>query len=187
MPTPPKSLKSHLLIAAPELQDPNFVHTVVLLIEHGENGALGVVLNRPLDRPISDLWKQISDTPTDCQAPCFWGGPVAGPLIVLHRIEGLSEIEVAAGVYFTANKDDIDEAMKRQGADLRFYIGCAGWSTGQLESEIDEGSWRCMPASVSHIFDGTSELWADLGEQLKFDNVIEQFGVKHDPPDPSLN
>lgn len=187
MPTPPESLKSYLLVASPDLGDPNFARTVVLLIEHGSEGALGIVLNRPLDRPISEFWAQIGESETDCQAPAYWGGPVAGPLMVVHRVPGYSEIEVVSGVYFTADRSNIDAVMAINDPEMRFYIGCAGWSEGQLESEIEEGAWEYLPANEEFICDGTAELWSKVGEHLHARNVLDQFRVKHVPPDPNLN
>lgn len=187
MSTPPSSLRSQLLIASPTLHDPNFRQTVVLLVEHGESGALGIVLNRPLDRSIDELWKQISDSSTDCQAPVYWGGPVAGPLMVIHRFEDLSDWKVAPGVYFSTNKESIDAVMQRSGDDLRFFVGCAGWSAGQLESEIEEGAWDLISADEVSVFDGASELWTKLAQANGLAPGLDYPGVKHVPDDPSLN
>lgn len=187
MSTPPTSLRAQLLIASPALQDPNFRQTVVLLVEHGESGALGVVLNRPLDRSIADLWKQISDTSTDCQAPVFWGGPVAGPLMVIHRHEDLSDWMVTPGVFFSTSRESIDEVMQRAGEDLRFFVGCAGWTAGQLESELAEGAWDFVAADEASVFDGAPELWSRLARERGLAPAIDYPSVKHVPPDPSLN
>ena len=182
-----KSLKSHLLIAAHELQDPNFVKTVVLLIDHNDEGSLGIVLNRPTNRSIAEIWKQIHEDATSCTAPVFWGGPVAGPLMVIHRIKALADIEIMPGVYFSTTKNNIDSVMQSDSPDIRFFIGCAGWSPGQLESEIDEGSWGVLPATNSHVFNSSPDLWKNIEKELTPGPIYENLGVHELPPDPSVN
>lgn len=182
-----KSLKAHLLIASTELHDPNFAKTVVLLIDHNDDGSLGVVLNRPTNRSIADIWRQIHEDETACKAPVFWGGPVAGPLMVIHRIEALADIEIMPGVYFSTTKNNIDSVMQSDSPDIRFFIGCAGWSPGQLETEIDEGSWGILPATHAHVFDGNADFWTRIEQELSPKAIFKNLGVRGLPPDPSVN
>src|SRR3982751_5237695 len=102
-----KSLKGHLLISSPRLMDPNFVRTVVLMVQHGEEGALGLILNRPLQATVRDVCEKVLETPCEIEAPLHQGGPCEGPLMVLHTdadggIGG--EVEVMPGVHFTAER-----------------------------------------------------------------------------------
>lgn len=183
----PKILKARLLIAAPELSDPNFARTVILMVDHSEDGAMGIVLNRPLDRTISDLWQEIYEGSTSCQAPVHWGGPVAGPLMVLHRVRALADVELMPGVYFSTHRDRIDAVMHADAPDLRFFIGCAGWSPGQLESEIEEGAWQVVSASTQHVFSDPKSLWDGFNARSLTDPIFDKLGLKHFPGDPEVN
>ena len=81
-----KSLKGHFLVASPHLADANFYRSVVLMIQHDEDGAVGLVLNRPTDNTIAEVWEMISESPCDVQGCVSIGGPVAGPLMALHTL-----------------------------------------------------------------------------------------------------
>src|SRR5687768_5273835 len=91
---PMKSLQGQLLIASPKLFDPNFFRSVVLLVQHTDAGALGLVLNRPLEMTINDAWGQVSETPCDATGFLHQGGPCEGPLMVLHTDSALPELPV---------------------------------------------------------------------------------------------
>src|SRR5215469_11256802 len=98
------SLQGHFLIASPQLQDPNFFRSVVLLVQHNDQGALGVILNRPLDMTIQEAWPQVSEEPCNAEGPLHEGGPCRGPLMVLHTDEPLSQLKVCDGIYFNTDK-----------------------------------------------------------------------------------
>ena len=102
-----ESLEGQLLLASPQLLDPDFVRTVVLLVEHNDLGALGLVINRPTGKTVQELWKQVGQSPCESQQPVHLGGPVQGPLMAIHTVGGLGEIEVVEGVYFAAKKQKI--------------------------------------------------------------------------------
>jgi len=151
------SLKGQLLVAAPGLLDPNFVRTVVLLLEHNDEGALGVVLNRPTNLDVADplpLWRPVAATP----AVIFAGGPVGdGVAIGLGRLNAVAVAPLApttaddagfaplfgplASVDLARSPDDI------AGLELvRIFAGYAGWTGGQLEDEIEQGGWIIVEA-----------------------------------------
>src|SRR5262245_13301244 len=109
------SFRGHLLIAAPSLVDPNFNRTVVLIIEHGDQGTLGLVLNRPSDTTVTELWSQIGNEPCSNERPLYMGGPVEGPLMALHRHESLGDNAVVDGVYFSVQKDNLTELVHHSG------------------------------------------------------------------------
>src|SRR5688572_10558721 len=97
-----ESLQGRLLVASPKLRDPNFARSVVLLIRHGDDGALGLILNRPLETSFRELWSNVSETPCKHKGSLYLGGPVKGPLMAIHRRKSLSEFEVIGGVHFCA-------------------------------------------------------------------------------------
>jgi len=134
----PKNLTGYLLVAAPPLLDPNFHRTIIFLSHHDpECGAVGFVLNRPSCKSLGIL---TSAPAWLSKVPVYQGGPVEVEHVILTRILWLAE-----GVRFESFvKEDLSETFTSQNPDqsgLRAFIGHAGWSTGQLESEISEKSW----------------------------------------------
>ena len=123
------SLSGHLLIAAPELQAPLFARSVILIIDHGEGGAMGVILNRPTDATASDLPAEVVGEGFAWDKPLHLGGPVPGPLMLLHAVPGLGDREVVPGVYLTLDADKARDVLARKaraGAHRRelFGVGC---------------------------------------------------------------
>ena len=110
------SLEGRLLLASEHLLDPNFAKSVVLLVEHNQQGALGVILNRPTSKTVRELWHDVSQTPCQSELPVCLGGPVSGPLMAVHTVATLAEIEIVAGVYFSARKQHLDALVNQTGA-----------------------------------------------------------------------
>src|SRR5258706_8102025 len=104
-----KSLQGQILVASPKLVDPNFFHTVVLMVQHNDEGALGLVLNRPLQTTVAEMWQQV-DEGTHCgvAGALHQGGPCEGALMVVHAAENCAESEVAKGIYFCMRRDVIE-------------------------------------------------------------------------------
>src|SRR4051794_33409137 len=108
------SLKGHLLIASPSLLAPFYTRTVILMLEHSEEGALGVVLNRPTSATITDISEQVFGDRLEGEKPIYLGGPVPGPLMVIHGDEGLADQEVLAGVYSSIDAAKVQEVLRRK-------------------------------------------------------------------------
>ncbi len=156
-----------LLVASTELLDPNFGETVVLLVHYSDEGAAGLIVNRPLEiRPL-DLMPEIEGL-EQYRGEVFLGGPVAFNAMSLlwrgprppHEAE-----EVMGGVYFSDSRETLEQltTQPRDASRLRLYIGHAGWAPGQLDAEIARGDWRVIPASSEHLFDPSpGELWKRL-------------------------
>ena len=147
-----------LLLATPGLLDPNFVDTVVLLLDVNDEGALGVVLNRPSALPVSEVlgeWGDVVDEPE----VLFQGGPVStdGALAVALAVPGG---EAAAGfrpLWGRLGLLDLDtprELVEGTVDRLRIFAGYAGWGAGQLQAEVAEGSWYVVPGEVDDVFGG---------------------------------
>jgi putative transcriptional regulator len=180
------SLEGHLLLASPSLLDQNFVRTVVLLIQHNEDGALGLVLNRPTSKTVQELWHQVGESPCSCQRPVYLGGPVSGPLMAIHGKQDLAEIEIVSGIFFAAKKHNLDQLVNHD--DLyKVFIGHAGWGPGQLEGEIDQGAWSTTPATSDDVFDDGEDLWLRLMRRAESSSLQAMLNIKHVPPDVSLN
>ncbi len=181
------TLRGQLLIAPPHLTDPNFSQAVVLMIQHDEHGAFGLVLNRPSNRSISEIWSQVSGEACASRAPLHVGGPVAGPLVVLHQRESLADVEVVSGVYCSTRPEMLDEIVQHEEPHTRFFAGYAGWAGGQLEGELQTGSWLTVPASAQHVFFETSRsLWKNVFKGIVDDTSFPGSGGP-ETQDPSVN
>jgi len=169
------------------LLDPNFAKSVVLLIRHNEEGALGVVINRPTSKTISELWKEIGESPCQADYPVCLGGPVPGPLIAIHANMFFAEMEVIKDVFIAAKRESLDELVLHPGDPLKLFLGHAGWGAGQLESEIEAGAWITMPADFEHVFYQGEDLWEKVIKKIGEQTLQSLLDLKHIPDDPTLN
>lgn len=174
-------------MASPYLRDPNFVGTVVLMIRHDENGALGVVLNRPADKTIRELWETVSSTPCRNEGPIHVGGPVPGPIMAIHTREDLADLEVMPGIYFAAEKEKLEALIADPQEQLRLFVGHSGWAGGQLENELREGAWFTLPAKWEYVFYNEGDLWHRVTQEIGKALLLQMVRPKHVPEDPSVN
>ncbi len=182
-----ESLAGHLLFASTQLGDENFVKTVVLLIQHSEQGALGVVVNRPTCKTIKELWQEVGDARCECEQPVYLGGPVSGPLMSVHTDGSLAEVEILPGLFFAAKKNHLDELVLQRDHAFKLFIGHAAWSPGQLEDEIEAGAWRTTPATTEYVFYEGEGLWEDGSKRMGASMLQSILKIKHVPEDPSMN
>jgi putative transcriptional regulator len=179
------SLKGQLLVSTPALYDPNFRRTVILVGEHSEEGAMGLVLNRPSETTVGSAVPDLAEV-AGWDAPVFIGGPVqADAVLVLaefddaHASAGL----VVGDIGFARADGDLD-ALGESTRRARVFAGYSGWGPGQLESELDETSWLVEPAEgVDLLGDPESDL---------FGAVLRRKGGAYRllatmPPDPRQN
>ncbi|MEQ8846192.1 YqgE/AlgH family protein [Botrimarina sp.] len=180
-------LSGQLLVASRKLRDPNFRQSVVLLLEHNENGALGVVLNRPTERTVEQVWEAVEFDPCDCQQPLNYGGPVQGPLIALHTSEELSEKQVLPGLYLSMQRATVDPLVRQTKHPFRLYSGNSGWGGGQLEGELNEGSWLTTPAHSDDVFADPTTVWREVTSRIALAVMVPGLDPDRLPNDPSLN
>lgn len=155
-----ESLHHHLLIAMPAMTDPNFARTVTLLCEHTEHGAMGLVINRPLDLHLHDVFTEVgidADQAHGRDTPVFFGGPVqTNRGFVVHEPAGHweSTLRLGEALGVTTSRDVLQAIAEQRGPD-RFLVtlGYAGWAAGQLEREITENAWLHCPADHAILFD----------------------------------
>lgn len=154
------NLRNHLLIAMPAMGDPNFDHTVSLICQHDEFGAFGVVINRPLEMTLGELFAQLDiyvNDPHIAGQLALSGGPVqAEQGFVLH--DGIrnweSTLRISEDLALTSSRDIlVDIACGGGPQHFLLLLGCAGWSAGQLEHEIKENTWLTCPSSAQILFD----------------------------------
>jgi putative transcriptional regulator len=183
-------LSGQLLVATPLLRDPNFSQTVVLIARHDADGAFGLVLNRPSHTTVKEIWSKLSDAPCSNDAPLYVGGPVQGPVSVLHQESPLADFEVLPGLYFSAEREHLEELVAGEEArpgHAKVFIGYSGWGPNQLESEIEEGAWKTIAASNEQIFADVAEQWERLFKRIAGADLLATLKVKHVPPDPRMN
>ena len=180
------SLRGRLLIASPVLVDPNFHRTVVLIAEHTDEGAMGLVLNRPAETLVAEVVPDLSALAEE-GAPVYYGGPVASDsVIVLAEFDrpDLAGAIVEDDLGFIGADADEPEQLGDAVRRARIFAGHAGWGPGQLEDELAEDAWIVEPPRREEVFtDDPEDLWA---------SVLRRKGRRYAllstmPPDPSLN
>lgn len=182
-----ESLRSQLLVAVPQLPDSNFYRTVVLMIQHDDEGAFGVVLNRPTDVMIGDVWEQIADEPCDRLEPINMGGPVEGPLIAIHTEAEYSESEILPGVHVATQKDSLDELVRHDDKPFRLFSGYSGWAGGQLEGELEVGGWLTTPATYDYVFGEPDDMWKRVASDIGGEILFPGQAPHQTPDDPIVN
>jgi putative transcriptional regulator len=182
------SLKGHLLIAAPGLLDPMFTRSVVLLLDHDEAGAMGLILNVPTATTMTDLAGRLFEEDFAWDKPLHLGGPVPGPLTVLHEIEELADREVVPGVYASLDATKAQEVASRKAEPSLVVGNHAAWGPGQLEGEFGSGHWLTLPATAGDVFWRESEdLWEATFKRVNARMLSEILRLRGMPPDPRLN
>jgi putative transcriptional regulator len=171
--TEPINLTDHFLIAMPAMADPNFAHTLTYVCEHNKDGALGIVINRPIDMKLSALFEQINVPLSDRalrEAPVHFGGPVQLDRgFVLHRPLGnwQSTLAIGDGMGLTTSKDVLEAVGRGDGpSDVFVSLGYAGWEAGQLESELAQNAWLTVQADAGVLFDVPPERRLPAAMQL---------------------
>jgi putative transcriptional regulator len=173
------TLRGRLLVAAPILNDPNFHRTVVLVAEHGEDGAMGLVLNRPTDTAVGEALPELAALAGETD-PVYVGGPVA--LESVLAVAELDDPDDASELLFGAVGfvQEPDVPVQRG----RIFVGYAGLTAGQLEAELEEESWLVLPAEPDDLFsDDPDGLWSAVLRRQGGPYALLSLM----PPDPSLN
>jgi putative transcriptional regulator len=173
-----ESLAGQLLVATPQLIDPNFYRTVVLLLQHDEDGCVGVVLNRPTEEPVAahlPEWNEHVPEPRTV----YYGGPV-DPTVAIGLALGIEGMPTGVpGLSLV----DLTMPADQVGHPVRIYSGYSGWGSEQLEAEIATGSWYVVQASPDDPFDSGEGMWRRvLRRQPGFLSAVSTF-----PEDPGLN
>src|SRR5258706_4371703 len=117
-----KSLQGHLLVASPKLVDRIFFHAVVLLVQHNDEGALGLVLSRPMQTTVKEMWREVGESSCEVEGALHQGGPCEGPLMVVHEDESASEVEVMKGVHFCTSRERIESLVEDNDSAMKFFV-----------------------------------------------------------------
>ena len=184
------SLCGHFLIAGCRLRDPNFFKTVVLIVEHNDEGAMGLVINRPSSISVSNALAGHFDLPDNGDL-VYCGGPVVpSDLFVLHDRSEMEpdDSSIGDGLYVGCSGDTFEQVisavMQEQSMKFRVYSGCAGWGPEQLEGELARGDWFSFPASAEFAF--------HHDPYCVWDEVLKRFHeakriLPHSTPNPEEN
>jgi putative transcriptional regulator len=181
------SLRGKLLLAAPVLKDPNFDRAVVFVAEHSEDGAMGLVLNRPSDAPVTDAIPELEWVADSGAEIVYIGGPVApNGVIVLAEWDDPSQAVVLVDddLGFVPGDADDTDALATAVRRARVYAGHAGWGPGQLEDELAEEAWIVESPLRAELFNDDPEgLWSAVLRRKGREFAL----LSTMPPDPSLN
>ena len=186
MPIPSGTLRGRLLVATPPLVDPNFDRSVVLMLEHGSDGALGIILNRPTDAALATVlpeWHAHATPP----GVVFSGGPVAREAVIALARGGRTGDPGWVPVLDEVGTVDVgtDPGDLGFGLDaLRVFVGYAGWAPGQLEAELEQDAWFVVQTEPSDVFSPHPDgLWRDVLRRQR--GRVAMFA--HFPSDPMVN
>jgi putative transcriptional regulator len=155
------------LVASPRITDPNFRETVVLIIQHTPMASRGVIINRPLETPLARLTPD-QESFEQAKQSVYFGGPVALPglsFMFQAKERPKGSVHVMDDLYIDDNPSLLKDVLKRSGAAgrVRVYAGHAGWGPGQLQSEIEDGSWFATRATPEFVFhDNPANVWSEL-------------------------
>ncbi len=175
--SPETNLTNHFLIAMPGLEDPNFFHTVTYICEHNSDGAMGIVINRPMDLQLADIFEQLEikiSSPSISEQAVYLGGPVQSDRgFVLHdsSTEWKSTLRINAEISVTTSLDILEAIASDKGPSENLVaLGYAGWGAGQLEEELAQNAWLSGPAKSEIIFQRASdERWQAAADLLGVD------------------
>jgi putative transcriptional regulator len=181
-------LKGKVLVASAQLLDPNFARAVVLIVQHDVSGAMGLVLNRPLETTVGEAWTQVSSVPYPNEDPLYQGGPCEGPLMVVHRERARGQVEIVGGkggIYLSSDAEAVKGLVEEVAEPLKFFVGYAGWSPRQLEMELEEGAWEVMGVKAEEVFATPEGEWEKLLREAQ--RVVPAVDPRRVPPDASVN
>jgi len=157
-------LRDHFLLAMPGLSEGIFSHSITYICEHGESGAMGIVINQPLDLSVAEIFEHLQITPRQdfSEIPVMAGGPVQiDHGFVLHRRcqkNWEASLKVTSDITLTTSRDILRAIADDSGPQEHLIaLGYAGWAAGQLEQELAENSWLTLPANSDIIFSTPSE------------------------------
>jgi len=184
------SLQGHFLVASPYLADGNFNRTVVLMVKHDDEGAFGLVLNRPTDNRIADFLQLIAeDMPHEIENEevIYLGGPVSGPVVALHANQEASECEILPGIYFSSLKMHVTQILASEDERYRLFMSYSGWGPGQLEGELEDGGWLIAKATPELVFYPHEDLWQRIIDSIGRTILSPVIPKKNVTDNPALN
>jgi putative transcriptional regulator len=180
------------LVASPYLTERNFLRSVVFILRHDDEGAFGLILNRPTAVTVGELMERFLGQPFENTEPIYNGGPVEGPLLALHEIADIAEpdeFEICAemGLYVASDQATLVDLWQRSDGKYRCFDGYSGWGAGQLEDELKAGGWLVWDAPRASVFADPETLWKQAVQQIGREILSVQIDASRIPIDPAAN
>ncbi len=166
------------LVATPKLEDPNFIHSVILLVSYGREGALGLIINRPSGMDMKKIFPYLEGI-EEGVFPIYLGGPVERTnmsLLFISDAPPKGVLRVSDHLYFTYDKEAMIPVLQHRNSNnkVRVYAGFAGWAHGQLEHEIMQGIWTTMEADQETVFtENPFKIWPSIFPIRTDDNLVQ--------------
>lgn len=186
-----ESLRGQLLLASPEMGDPNFERSVILMVQHGPEGAMGLVLNQPTGTAVAEVLGDQVETQCATDEMLYRGGPCEGPLMVLHGDPVHAQEQVLDGLFFATEREYIEPALSGVVTPARFYAGYSGWGAGQLENELAVQAWSVIEADAAAVLRSTpseqANAWRKLIRVKASAELFKNWNPKIVPRDPTMN
>lgn len=176
-----------LLVASPLLAGTPFERTAVFVVQDNENGTFGVTLNRPMEGEHWERFRDLFGVKSAARDTVLAGGPVAGPVLALHRDPELAEINIGDQVFVSVQAEAIDRLMQRSDGPYRIALGMLAWNPGQLNDEIQAGLWFPVEATVEDVFGDPQRVWIDGVKRYGRRQMQRITGISHFPEDPMMN
>ncbi len=186
--SPAINLKHHFLIAMPSMSDPNFAHSITYICEHNDEGAMGIVINRPMELSVGDILTHLNIEQYDSlydDIPVMCGGPVQMERgFVLHRNKNHnwdSSLSIEDDINLTSSRDILVAIANNEGPNQSLIaLGYAGWSSGQLDEEMAANAWLSVKADPNIIFDTpTEQRWQAAAKLLGVDMALLSDQIGH--------
>ncbi|MEM7625509.1 MAG: YqgE/AlgH family protein [Planctomycetota bacterium] len=186
-----ESLRGQMLLASLEMGDPNFERSVILMVQHGPEGAMGLVLNQPTGTAVAEALGDQVETECSTQEMLYRGGPCDGPLMVLHGDPVHGQEQVLDGLYFATEREYVEPALCGAVSPARFFAGYAGWGAGQLESELAVKAWSVIEGDAATVLRSTpseqADVWRKLIRVKASSELFKDWDPQIVPRDPSMN
>ncbi len=180
-------LEGQALVASPYLQDPNFLRAVIFIVRHNEEGAYGLIINRPTKMTVGELLGHVLEREFENTNPIHSGGPVDGPLAVLHQREDQADLKCESGIFLSTEQNKLTEVCEHPIGDYRVFDGYSGWGPQQLEEEIKNGGWLVWQPTSEEIFGDSEEIWHSAVRQIGRGIIAQGIDPLRIPDDPSAN
>ncbi len=179
-----------MLLASPAMDDSYFAEAVIVMIDDNEEGSLGLVLNQPSGMALDEAWSQVSAVPCPREAALLRGGPVPGPLMVLHGQATHADREVVDGVFLSSEEMNVRALVMESDSPAMFFAGYAGWGPGQLAEELKQTSWIVGPPVGAWVLEHREDprsLWRACVKMV--DPSLGRLSENPDivPYDPGMN
>jgi putative transcriptional regulator len=201
------SLTGNLLVASSMVTDPIYSGGVCLVVHQDDTNVIGVMLNRPM-KPSPEALAAICQQPRPAknrltsepdpgrsdseaaqasegkmvdQSPLgvlHFGGPLSGPVVAIHQTDQYAEAETGSGIYVAAQKQHLEDLIRRRSGPYRLIVGHLGWEGEQLEAEIESGIWHVVPATIDTVFGTASEMWPRLIRRATSSSLAKWIGIR---------